>query len=148
MRFAPGYPQAARGPSGPAAQSGVVDYSVEALSALGSAAPERTTGALLTLIRRRISTFVSCRSLRIITELESVAQQSVEVQLRDRHIRRACDRYRSHALYGEVERSLPRPVISRLTDFRWPAAPSIKQISAGGAPNQNRQNCLPKHAHI
>ena len=38
-----------------------------------------------------------------------------------------------------VGSSLPRPVISRLTDFRSPAAPSIKMMSPIGAPNQNRQ---------
>ncbi len=147
-RFLSGDPQAAREPSGPSAESGVVDYSVEAVSVHGSAAPKRTARALLPLIRWHISKLVSCRSLRIVTELESLAQQFVEVQLRDRYIRQARASYPSHALYCEVGRSLPRPVISRLTDFRWPAAPSIKQMSASGAPNQNRQNRLPKHAHI
>ncbi len=33
--------------------------------------------------------------------------------------------------------SLPKPMISMLTDFRDPAAPSMKKMSSAGAFNQN-----------
>lgn len=114
---------------------------------LGSGAPERTASALPWLIPRPSSQFVFLplasdhqRARILPAHHSSVSNYTTAIYV-------GMSQLSLSYFYDEAEGSLPRPVISRLTDFRWPAAPNMKQMSPGGAPNQNRQNRLPKQAH-
>jgi len=98
-------------------------------------------------IEVRESNIAACNYVKSKTHLPKSGGQRTDRDKEPEPPKSSCCLGAMAACTHRIGSSFPRPVISRLTDFRSPAAPSMKRMSPIGAPNQNRQYRLVKSFH-